>query len=301
MSVRVEVEEIETTRSEKLLAVVLAVFVLVAGLWTYSRIDDFARHRFPATYVPSTVDAPAIQRLNAAEAELVAARARSARTLGRLELRREAYRTALDAGRPAGALGRAYDQAERAYGRARRARTEAAVEVAAARGAAEAARGRTDDAAREQERNQTILAVSLRGAFIAVLLAAGYLVLGRLRRRGSRYFPLAVSLVAAAAVLALVMAGDYITDYVNPAELGPLLLSVAGAALTIAAFVGLQRYLRRRLPLSRVRHGRCPFCGYPARGNRHCEGCGRAVIAECTACDADRRVGAVRCGACGAT
>ncbi len=65
MSVRGEVEEIETTRSEKLLAVVLAVFVLVAGLWTYSRIDDFARHQFPVTYVPSPVDAPAVQRLNA--------------------------------------------------------------------------------------------------------------------------------------------------------------------------------------------------------------------------------------------
>lgn len=34
---RVDVEEIETTKSEKLLAVVLAVFLLLGGVWTKVR------------------------------------------------------------------------------------------------------------------------------------------------------------------------------------------------------------------------------------------------------------------------
>ena len=37
------------------------------------------------------------------------------------------------------------------------------------------------------------------------------------------------------------------------------------------------------------------------RGSEHCEGCGRAAIAECPTCHGPRRVGTLHCGACGAT
>jgi hypothetical protein len=121
------------------------------------------------------------------------------------------------------------------------------------------------------------------------------------RRPGSRYFTVAVAVVGYAAILAFVLAADYITDYVDPLDLGPLVLSLFGIALTLLAFVALQRYLGRRIPLRRVRKRECPFCGYPVRGNRRCEGCGRDVVASCSACGADRRVGVLHCGACGAT
>jgi hypothetical protein len=49
-----------------------------------------------------------------------------------------------------------------------------------------------------------------------------------------------------------------------------------------------------------VRKAECPFCGYPVRGNDHCEGCGRDVIASCARCEQPRRVGSAFCGACGA-
>jgi hypothetical protein len=45
MTTRVDVEEIHTTKSEKLLAAVLAVFLLIGGIWTYQRIDDWVRDR----------------------------------------------------------------------------------------------------------------------------------------------------------------------------------------------------------------------------------------------------------------
>jgi hypothetical protein len=70
--------------------------------------------------------------------------------------------------------------------------------------------------------------------------------------------------------------------------------------MTLLAFVGLQRYLARRIPHRRVRKGECPFCGYPVRGNEHCESCGREVIAPCAKCNEPRRVGSLHCGACGA-
>jgi hypothetical protein len=95
------------------------------------------------------------------------------------------------------------------------------------------------------------------------------------------------------------MAGDYITDYVDPLDFGPLVLALAGASLTLAAFAALQRYLARRVPFRRVRKRECPFCGFPVGPNEHCEGCGRAVVAECASCAAPRRVGTLHCGACG--
>lgn len=131
-------------------------------------------------------------------------------------------------------------------------------------------------------------------------MGVGYWLLARLRRRGSRYFMVAIAVVAYAAILALVFAVDYITDYVDPLDLGPLVLALFGIAATLLAFVGLQRYLARRLPVRRVRKRECQFCGYPVRDTTHCEGCGRETVASCSACGADRRVGVLHCAACGA-
>jgi peptidoglycan/LPS O-acetylase OafA/YrhL len=121
-----------------------------------------------------------------------------------------------------------------------------------------------------------------------------------LRRGRSSWIVVGYAGVGAATVLALVMAGDYLSDLVNPTELGPLVLSLVGAAFTLAAIAGLQRYLKRRIPARRVRRAECPFCGYPVRGE-HCEGCGRAVLAPCARCTQPRRVGARHCAVCGET
>ena len=131
-----------------------------------------------------------------------------------------------------------------------------------------------------------------------LFILAGYLLLTRLRDRGSRWFPLSASVVLFATVFAFVVAVDYLTDYFNPFDAGILLLALLGAAATVVAFWLLQRYLSRRLPLRRVRRRQCPYCGFPADGER-CEGCGRDVRAACVHCAAPRRVGAPFCGACG--
>ncbi|HEV2787216.1 MAG TPA: hypothetical protein VGV67_12540, partial [Solirubrobacteraceae bacterium] len=97
------------------------------------------------------------------------------------------------------------------------------------------------------------MSVALRLGFLLGWLGASYALLHRLRRRRSRWIVAASAAVAAAALLALVMAGDYLTDYIEVTDLGVLVLSVAGALMTIAAFAVLQRYLARRLPERRVR------------------------------------------------
>jgi O-antigen/teichoic acid export membrane protein len=147
--------------------------------------------------------------------------------------------------------------------------------------------------------HNVVIAAAIQAVFIAAWLVASYALLVRLRRRNSRFLPLGFAAVATGVVMVLIFAVDYVGRYV--AEWGILVLSVLGAAITVGAFVWLQKWLSRRIPARRVRKGECPFCGFPVRDHGpHCEGCGREVLADCVACSAQRRVGATHCAACGA-
>ena len=298
LSPHVDVEEIQTTKSEKLLAFVLAGFLLVGGLSAYQKVDDTTRMAVePAAAEPA--DRAAVARLVAADERLFAAEEAERLALERMELAREAYRTTLDAAAPSAELERAYEDAQARYEQSRVAVVDARGEVAAANPAAAAARARIQA---EQDRVATLESVGSFGARLLLVLAAlagSYALLGRLRSRGSRYLPVGLAAVGFAAVLALVMAGDYVTDYVDPLEFGPLILALVGVGLTLVAFITLQRYLQRRIPLRRLRKGECPFCGFPGRSGSHCEGCGRTVLTECASCAEPRRVGSLHCGACG--
>jgi flagellar biogenesis protein FliO len=155
----------------------------------------------------------------------------------------------------------------------------------------------------EQERRrdrQELVIFAIRLAAAIVFLLVAYWLLARLRERNTRYLPLAAAAVGFATIFAFVVAVDYLTDYFDPFDLGLLFLSLLGVLATLVAFWVLQRYLRRRLPLRRVRKRECPYCGFPVRGNARCEGCGREVIAACARCSSPRRVGTPFCGACGA-
>jgi hypothetical protein len=294
---RVDVEEIQTTKSEKLLAVVLTAFLLIGGVWTYDRLADWAHDAVEPSI--SAQDEAAVRAVDEARARVGGAMANERRTLDELVVAREAYRTALDADEPAGALRVAYEQTERAHERAQAEvrLAQAAEAIVAPAGAAASARmaaayeSAADNAAR--------LAFALRLALVGGLLAAGFWLLGRVRRAGSRWFPLAMAVVAFATLLGVVFAGDYVTDYVDPLDLGPLVLSLLGIGLTLVGFAALQRYLARRIPARRVRKAECAFCGYPVGTGAHCEGCGRAAVAPCARCSEPRRVGTAHCRACG--
>lgn len=300
MSTRVDVEEIQTTKSEKLLAAVLAVFVLIGGVWTYVKIDDYVADAIEIDYRGSAEDRAALDRLSAARSRLSQATAARSRSRENLELTREAYRTALDEGRAAPALRQEYEVAQSRFTQAVRELSDARAGVSRAQPPADEANRRIANEIESKQDRRDLLTFLARFAFTAALLAFGFWLLARLRRRGSRYFPVAAAVVIAGVVLAFVLATDYITDYVDPVDLGPLVLALFGIGITLIAFVALQRYLAKRVPFRRARKAECPFCGYPVRGNEFCEGCGRAVVAPCGRCSAPRRVGVSRCGACGA-
>lgn len=298
---RVDLEEVEITTTEKLLAVVLVVFLLIGGVWTYSRIDNIggSEYRAPQGYFTVSERADVLRadraRQRVSSAEVAVQQARQD-----LELAREVYRTALDAGRAAPALETAYRASQRDLATAQAEARASRLEAAVAQPAADTAYNRANREALAASRQSGSITFVARLALVLVALAFGFWLLVRLRRSTSRYLVVGFAFVAFAAILALVMAGDYTTDYIDVRKLGPLVLSVAGIAFTLAVFWWLQRYLARRIPARRVRRAECPFCGYPVHGGPHCEGCGRTVLGECAACHEPRRVGTFHCGACGA-
>jgi hypothetical protein len=303
--------EIETSATERLLAVVLAVFIAIGAIWGYVKLDEVAEKDSTSTYVPDQKlidrgEFAAIQRHRQAIRSVDMARSDRRAATRALELRREAYRTALDAGEPSAELRREYESA-----RARLTATSSelagatAVKAQTRPGAAEAqerltelrqgiAKRRDEDRGRHDR-----IVLLLRLGLLTLMLGGAYRLLSRLRSRNSRYLPAAFAWIGATAILACVMAADYTDSYIEFEEVGPLAISIVGIALTLVAFAALQRFLARRVPARRVRRGECPFCGFPLRDKPHCEGCGRTVIASCSSCQKDRRVGTPRCGFCG--
>jgi hypothetical protein len=310
MTTRVDTEEIEITRGERTLAFVLTVFLLVGGLWAYyelNRTDDDQGLRDPRAQL-SAPDRAALARAERAERRAGGARGRVFPRRRALADRREAYRTALDAGRRDAELERRYRAAQTryddavAFARARNAQARRAQDAARpARARLARAEEAEEQRRQDRERRDAWITAGTRLALVLGLLGASLWLAAALRRRRSRWLTAAYASVVAAGLLGLVMGVDYLTDWFDPVDLGPLVLSVLGAAITLVALGALQRRLARRLPGKRVRRGECPFCGYPTGRGEHCEGCGREVLATCARCSSPRRVGTPHCATCGET
>lgn len=295
MTTRVPVEEVEVSTGEKVLAVMLAVFISVGAIWAYVRIDDIGT----VAVEPTAAEQTAIEANEAAHRAHFSAQREVRAARNEVVSTREAYRTALDADHPAAALEKDYVAAQAALDDAEGRLVAARAEVRETAPAAKQAEAHLDQERRDEQTRHDRQTFLLRLVLLAAMLGSSYYLLARLRRRRSRYLPAIYAWIGASGVLAIVMAGDYTGNYVEFSEAGPLAISLAGIALTLAAFVALQRYLARRVPARRVRKGECPFCGFPIRGGQHCEGCGRLVVSECSRCHEPRRVGAEHCAACG--
>ena len=142
MTTRVPVEEIEVSTGEKLLAVMLAIFISVGAIWAYVRIDDIgavAVQPTPAEQTAIEANETANRAHFGAQRDVRAERNEVART-------REAYRTALDADHPAAALEKDYVAAQAALddveGRLKAARAEVSETAPASRTASRTSIGR---------------------------------------------------------------------------------------------------------------------------------------------------------------
>lgn len=296
---RVDTEEIASTKSEKFLAVILTIFILIGAGWAYAKTDPVAGVDRGGEY--TVAEQKAIDRQSDATDRLLDAESASESSKADLDLARSELGLAVDRGEPTTALEQTYSAAKTSY-----AKTRAELEVA------KAAADKADEAAKTAQKQydsrttddgswRNWLSAGLRLILIAALVLGGLALIRRVRERESRYLPLGFAVVASGAIMAFVFAVDYVTDYVDILDFGPIALSFLGIAATLLAFVALQKYLARRIPRSRVRKGECPFCGFPVHpeSGPHCEGCGREVLATCASCEAPRRVGSPFCPACG--
>lgn len=316
MSTKTEVENLKTSGAERVLAVVLAVFILIGAFWAYDSIGGFGsgdsgydfysgndyQARTEGRSRLTSEDRDALTAQSEARRDVRESRRDLKRAGDRSEVARENWRAELEAGLPASIQEAAYRASQVKVETARRALREDRQALAATRPAAETAdRKITDqlaDIRSEQDRDQVIIFL-LRLALVGGMLGGGYVAMSRIRRRRSGLLPLALADIGAAAALGLYMAGDYGEEWGAFDDVGPLVISIVGIALTVLAFVLLQRYLAKQIPLRRVRKHECPFCGYPVRDNQNCEGCGRRVLGECSTCHEPRRVGTPHCGSCG--
>lgn len=300
MSTRVDTEDIESTRSEKALAVILALFLLVGTFWFYFQVPAWVEDALPRTDDTAVTQAESLQ-VEAEEARWAAEEARDEVRM-ELDLEREEYKVALQEGSGVAQAKREYEQAQQKFDGAQAEATKATATSDAATKAAEEAR---EDYERENRSGlRAWLVAGIRLAFIVGWTVGAFQLLARLRRRESRYVTLVYSGAIVGAIMALVFAVDYITDYIDPLDLGPFVLSALGVVATVVAFRVLQKYLAARVPGRRVRKGECPFCGFPVHdagleAGQHCAGCGRDVIGECSTCAAPRRVGSPYCTSCG--
>lgn len=296
---RVDTEEISSTRSERFLAIVLTVFILIGAGWAYAKTDSLAGVGHLDDY--TAVEQKAFDEQERASEALFVADDASNSAKTDLELARDDLSLAVDRGEPTAGLEKEYREAQTSYDDAKAALDAAKVEAENAERAAHAAEKGYESRTGDDGSWRDWLSAGLRLLLIGVLTFGGLGLIRRVRERESRYLPLGFAVAAAGVIMSFVFAIDYISDYIDFLDFGPIVLSLLGIGATLAAFAALQKYLARRIPRSRVRKGECPFCGFPVRGESgpHCEGCGREVVANCAACENPRRVGSPHCPACG--
>ena len=197
--------EIETSRAEKVLAVVLAIFIAIGAIWAYVKLDEVAQPQV-STHQPNAAlrdqaEQAAVDRHRQAIGEVRAARRDGQESTRQLELRREAYRTVLDAGEPSAQLQAEYEAAQVRLAAASRDLKVASATEERTRPPAVKAEARTEErrkdalAERDDEGTQhDRIVFLLRLVLLIGMLAASYRLL--IRRAGRPADPAALAELA---------------------------------------------------------------------------------------------------------
>ena len=310
-----EDQQVETTRFEKVLAVVLVIFLLVGGFWVLEKLEripdrpDWEQARWQLG-IPSLEENVAGIRREVNLAEQLAQKTQQARAEAQTEyeFRREEYRTALDAGIESASKQQAYEEArlilEERTAEYHAAQTLLDKKRQALQEPQQKLQQKQQDLAermRAKQRRYDLLLFGLRFGYAVPVFALTVYAWQRLRLNGSHYLIIGTSFVAAAGIQLAYLAGRYAWGLFK--DFAPLFISVTGAVISIAGIVALRRYLFsfERVSQARLRQGRCPYCGFPNdRTDAYCANCGEELLTTCPECGEPRPRLAPYCPHCGA-
>lgn len=312
-----DIEELETTRAEKVLALGLVVFLLIGAFWALGRLSELPRRPdYDAIRAQHGLD-QVEQELRGRQAVVYRAeeavhtrQAERDAAQREYEFRREEYRTALNRGVDDPQLRARHEQARLAFERAQQNLELAEAVLAAARERLEpverehqerwgAAQGAFDGAHRRYE----LALAGVRFGFVVPAFLGSVWLWQRMRRRRSRHLIIGTATLAAGTILMISLAGQYawrfLQDLVTP------FISLIGSAVSILAIIAIKRYVfsPERVVRARLRRHQCPHCGFPVppgAGYARCPDCGGALHEACENCGAQRPVLAAHCPTCGA-
>ena len=311
-----EEERAETTRGEKILASAMVVFLLIGGVQILNELKEIPSQPQNDLYYQKH----GVYKLKA-EGDSISAELRTAReTLTDVEkefssakekylFKREEYRVILDKGGEDAVKEREWEEARARY-------NESQERLEAAQAVYDEVRGRLDEKqgelhkARELAREEydrayqkyrlKVLAVRL--AFVLPLLAVAIFVFLRAKKARSKYLLHANAFLAFASLLLIFMIVENVWKFVH--VLGISILGAVACAITLA-YLKKQLFSFERVSRSRLREGKCPWCGFPLRSGAggvaalFCQNCGRRLLEECSECGELRPILAKFCPNCG--
>ena len=304
-----EVERVETTRSQKILATILVIFLLIFGIRVVEKLEELPKrpdiYQLEVEYGIPELEAELWQlqqNLTKAEGVLEGASRRLQESYEEYLFRREEYRVSLEEGVVDPELEALYNQSRRAYEASKRS-YKMALEV---RDDIEAKIDQLDmkisekrsSAWKDYNSEMKVYGAKVlmaRMVFVIPLMIASILSFLRMKRKHSKYLLLTNSFMAFSFILVAYSVLEFVrvTAYF-------LLVSGIGAAISTAVLIYVIRsaFKMEKLALSRIKERKCPYCGTPVIG-RYCISCGKEIVKPCPECGEDVLKFSLYCPKCG--
>ena len=306
-----EVEKMEATRGEKILASAMVIFLLIGGINILTELGDLPERPQRDIYYEKcgvynleseerSIDFDlkvARDALENADDEYLSAKENYL-------FKREEYRVILDKEETDEIKEREHEEARKRYEESQVQLNEAQAvydgihdrlnqksdEVADARGLAHEEYNITYQIYRLK-----VLAVKL--AFVLPLLAVAIAMFLKAKKAKSKYTIHANAFMAFASLLLIYTIIENVWQSLH--AIGISILGAVACAITLA-YLKKQYFNSKRIAMSRLKQNKCPWCTFPIRHDMsYCQNCGEKLAYECPECGEMRSILTRFCPNCG--
>ena len=311
MSERDEVEKLEATRGEKILASAMVIFLLIGGINILTELGGIPESPQRDIYYEQygvhnleNEERSINSELKIASDVLKNANDEYLSTKENYQFKREEYRVILDKGETDEIKEREHEEARNRYEESQVKLNEAQAVHDAIYGRLNQKRGEVSDArslaqgeynAAYQIYRWKVLAVRL--AFVLPLLVVAIAMFLKAKKVKSKYTIHANAFMAFASLLLIY------TIIVNVWQvlhvIGISILGAVACAITLA-YIKKQYFSFERISMSRLKQNKCPWCTFPIRHDMsYCQNCGKKLAYKCPECGEMRSILTRFCPNCG--